>query len=88
MSKIAQVLKITLLSWLLVGCVSLKNVDENPEVTGIRLGYFLPMSKGEASIYAIPAYEIEICNKKIYYYDARENISSDVILLGSRNTVK
>jgi len=29
MSKIAQVLKITLLSWLLVGCVSLKNVDEN-----------------------------------------------------------
>ncbi len=66
----------------------LKNVDENPEVTGIRLGYFLPMSKGEASIYAIPAYEIEICNKKIYYYDARENISSDVILLGSRNTVK
>ncbi len=66
----------------------LKNVDENPQVTGIRLGYFLPMGKGEASIYAIPAYEIEICNKKIYYYDARENISSDVILLGSRNTVK
>ncbi len=66
----------------------LKNVDENPEITGIRLGYFLPMGKGEASIYAIPAYEIEISNKKIYYYDARENISSDVILLGSRNTVK
>ena len=66
----------------------LKNVDEKPEVTGIRLGYFLPMGKGEASIYAIPAYEIEISNKKIYYYDARENISIDVILLGSRNTVK
>ncbi|MBE7020827.1 MAG: hypothetical protein E7411_05290 [Ruminococcaceae bacterium] len=66
----------------------LKNVDKNPEVTGIRLGYFLPMGKGEASIYAIPAYEIEISNKKIYYYDARENISSDVILLGSINAIK
>ena len=63
----------------------LKNEFKNPTVTAIRLGYYLPMGKTEASIYAIPAYEIEIDRKKIYYYDARENISSDVILLGSRN---
>ena len=61
---------------------------KNPKVTDIRLGYYLPLGKTEASIYAIPAYEIEIDDKKLYYYDARENIISDVILLGSRNIIK
>lgn len=66
----------------------LKNEFKNPQITNIRLGYYLPLGKTEASIYAIPAYEIEISNKKVYYYDARENINSEVVLLGSRNIMK
>lgn len=66
----------------------LKNEFKNPKITNIRLGYYLPLGKTEASIYAIPAYEIEISDKKIYYYDARENINSKVVLLGSRNIMK
>lgn len=66
----------------------LKSEFKNPEITDIRLGYYLPMGKTEASIYAIPAFEIEINDKKIYYYDARVDINSDAILLGSRNIIK
>lgn len=66
----------------------LKSEIENPTVTKINLGYYLPMGKTEASIYAIPAYEITLNNKKIYYYDARESINSESILLGSRNILK
>lgn len=66
----------------------LKSEFKNPVVTDIRLGYYLPLGKTEASIYAIPAYEIEIDDKKIYYYDARVNISADAVLLGSRNIIK
>lgn len=66
----------------------LKSEFKNPVITDIRLGYYLPLGKTEASIYAIPAYEIEIDDKKIYYYDARVNINSESILLGSRNIIK
>ncbi len=66
----------------------LKSEFKEPIVTDIRLGYYLPLGKTEASIYAIPAYEIEINDKKIYYYDARVNINADAVLLGSRNIIK
>lgn len=66
----------------------LKSEFKNPVITDIRLGYYLPLGKTEASIYAIPAFEIEIDDKKIYYYDARVNINQDAVLLGSRNIIK
>ena len=66
----------------------LKSEFPEAKVTSVRLGYYLPLGKTEASIYAIPAYEIEINSKKVYFYDAREKITSDAVLLGSKNITK
>ena len=66
----------------------LKTEFPDAKVTAIRLGYYLPLGKSEASIYAIPAYEIEINSKKVYFYDARERITAEAVLLGSKNITK
>lgn len=68
----------------LAGNNELKALEGEKKVTDIQLGYYLPLGKTEASMYAIPCYAIEINNKTVYYYDARENISPEFILLGNK----
>ena len=66
----------------------LKSEFQSVQITGLRLGYYLPLGKSETSTYAIPSYEIEVNDCKVFYYDARENITPDVVLLGSKNISK
>lgn len=72
----------------LVSNNELKSEFQSVQITGLRLGYYLPLGKSETSTYAIPSYEIEVNDCKVFYYDARENITPDVVLLGSKNISK
>ena len=54
----------------------IKGGNEPVVITDVNLGYYIPVNEFEASIYAIPSYEIILESGKIYYYDARKEVDS------------